>query len=113
MTTRPTAPVVAERSSSRWALLSILTAAYGAKPANFHTQQFRDYKDGQLYWVVVNGKNAMPGHAADLCLFDPEQYWKVEAASLNSQGKNTPFLGVELPGKVRYTLVGGHLVYES
>lgn len=51
-----------------------LTAAYGAKPANFHTQQFRDTKDGQIYWVVVNGKNAMPGHAADLT---EDQRWAV------------------------------------
>jgi dihydroorotase len=48
-----------------------------------------------------------------LCIFDPEQYWKVEPASLKSQGRNTPFLGMELQGKVRYTLVEGHVVYEG
>jgi len=50
---------------------------------------------------------------ADLCLFDPEQYWKVSAAMLLSQGKNTPFLGSELPGKVRHTLLKGHTVYSA
>ena len=54
-----------------------------------------------------------PGSSADLCIFDPLRYWKIEAASLASQGKNTPFLGLELPGKVRYTLVRGHTVYQS
>ena len=53
------------------------------------------------------------GAAADVCVFDPEAYWKVEAAALKSQGKNTPFLGMELQGKVRYTLVDGQLVYQS
>ncbi len=53
------------------------------------------------------------GHPADMCIFDPEQYWKVEPASLKSQGRNTPFLGLELQGKVRYTLVEGHVVYEG
>lgn len=53
------------------------------------------------------------GAVADLCLFDPEQYWKVEAGTLVSQGKNTPFLGLELPGKVRYTLVSGQIVHTS
>ncbi len=53
------------------------------------------------------------GVAADLCIFDPDQYWKVEAASLKSQGKNTPFLGMELQGKVKYTLANGILVYED
>ena len=33
--------------------------------------------------------------------------------TLKSQGKNTPFLGYELAGRVRYTLVGGNVVYES
>jgi mono/diheme cytochrome c family protein len=40
-----------------------LTAAYGGKPANLQAQQFRDYPDGKIYWVIVNGKNAMPSHA--------------------------------------------------
>ena len=50
--------------------------------------------------------------AADLCIFDPNQYWKVEPAALKSQGKNTPFLGMELQGRVKYTLVDGSIVYE-
>lgn len=53
------------------------------------------------------------GAAADVCVFDPEVYWKVEPAALKSQGKNTPFIGMELQGRVRYTLVGGQLVYQS
>ena len=53
------------------------------------------------------------GSAADVCVFDPEAYWKVEAAALKSQGKNTPFLGLELQGKVRYTLVDGQVVYQA
>ncbi|MGH8750216.1 MAG: dihydroorotase [Burkholderiales bacterium] len=53
------------------------------------------------------------GHAADVCIFDPGQQVKIDAIMLKSQGKNSPFLGYELPGKVRYTLVEGHLVYET
>ncbi len=53
------------------------------------------------------------GAAADLCIFDPDQYWKVEAMSLKSQGKNTPFLGMELQGRVKYTLADGVVVYED
>lgn len=50
---------------------------------------------------------------ADLCLLDPAQEWKVEANALQSQGKNTPFFGMHLRGKVRYTLVNGQLVYQA
>jgi dihydroorotase len=53
-----------------------------------------------------------PGSMADLCLFDPERYWKVDAQSLRSMGKNTPFFGMELRGRVCHTLVEGKLVYE-
>jgi dihydroorotase len=53
------------------------------------------------------------GAVADICIFDPECYWKVEASALKSQGKNTPFLGMELQGKVRYTLVNGRIVYQA
>lgn len=53
------------------------------------------------------------GASADVCIFDAKRYWKVEPASLVSQGKNTPFNGLELPGKVRYTLVGGKIAYRG
>jgi len=46
--------------------LGSLTSAYGGKPANLQSQQFRDYSDGKIYWAIVNGKNAMPAHAAYL-----------------------------------------------
>jgi dihydroorotase len=53
------------------------------------------------------------GRPADVCIFDPEHHWKVEPRQLRSQGKNTPFLGLEVPGKVRYTLVSGQVVFEA
>lgn len=61
---------------------------------------------------VANGHLA-PGQAADLCIFDPEVWWRVEHRALKSQGKNTPFLGFEVRGKVCYTLVDGHVVHEN
>jgi dihydroorotase len=53
----------------------------------------------------------VPGAAADICLFDPDKPWIVQAAALVSQGKNTPFLGLELVGRVARTLVGGRTVF--
>ena len=54
-----------------------------------------------------------PGAAADICLFDPRRAWVVEAARLASQGKNTPFAGLELVGRVARTIVGGRTVYAA
>ena len=53
------------------------------------------------------------GAHADLCVFDPQAVWKVEPAALKSQGKNTPFNGYEMQGRVRYTLLDGQLVFQS
>lgn len=53
------------------------------------------------------------GRAADVCIFDPAATVRISADGLRSQGKNTPFLGYELPGKVRWTLVNGTVVYRS
>ena len=53
------------------------------------------------------------GAHADLCVFDPQAAWKVEPAALKSQGKNTPFNGYEMQGRVRYTLLDGQLVFAS
>lgn len=52
------------------------------------------------------------GQVADLCLFDPKVSWKVSSENLASQGKHTPFLGYELDGKVKMTIVSGQVVFE-
>ena len=52
------------------------------------------------------------GSVADVCIFDPATRWKVEAGSLASQGKHTPFLGYDLPGRVHTTIVSGHVGFE-
>jgi dihydroorotase len=53
-----------------------------------------------------------PGASADLVLFDPDARWTVNAGALASQGKHTPFLGYELAGQVRTTIVGGRVAYQ-
>jgi dihydroorotase len=53
------------------------------------------------------------GREADLCVFDADARVRITPEFLKSQGKNTPFIGHELPGRVRYTLVGGEIVYQA
>jgi dihydroorotase len=53
------------------------------------------------------------GAPADICVFDPAAKFTVSRERLKSQGKNTPFLGRELAGEVRYTLIDGHLAYAA
>ena len=52
------------------------------------------------------------GGVADLCVLDPSAGWTVQAKALVSQGKHTPFSSYELPGRVRWTLVGGQVAFD-
>jgi dihydroorotase len=53
------------------------------------------------------------GMNADITIFDPEASWKVTPTALYSQGKNTPFLNMEVTGKVVYTLLNGQITYQN
>ncbi|MET0517416.1 MAG: dihydroorotase [Burkholderiaceae bacterium] len=57
------------------------------------------------------------GGVADVCVFDPAASWGVTPEQLSSQGKYTPFAfetsGFELPARVRYTLVAGHIAHQA
>lgn len=51
------------------------------------------------------------GKPADVVIFDPEQLVRVEKFA--SKAVNSPFLGAELYGKIRYTICDGHIVYRG
>jgi dihydroorotase len=53
------------------------------------------------------------GAPGDVAIFDPQALWRIAPETLKSQGKNTPFAGYELAGRVRYTVVAGNVVYEA
>jgi dihydroorotase len=53
------------------------------------------------------------GARADLTIFDPEAEWVVDPEVFASKGKNSPWAGCRLKGKVVLTLVGGRIVYRD
>ena len=53
------------------------------------------------------------GSDADLTIFDPNEEWVVDASKFASKGRNTPFNGRTLKGKVKYTIVAGNIVYQD
>jgi dihydroorotase len=53
------------------------------------------------------------GCDADLVIFDPDEPWTVDPDKFRSKGRNTPFKGMTLKGKVKYTIVGGKIVYSA
>lgn len=50
-----------------------------------------------------------PGAPADLVLFDPEALWTVQPEAFHSRSQNTPFGGMQLRGRAKYTLVDGKI----
>lgn len=60
----------------------------------------------------VPAGNLSIGSVADVCVFDPNACWVVNAKSLASQGKHTPFLGYELMGRVMFTIVSGRIAFK-
>ena len=66
---------------------------------------------GALGTLQASCGQLIEGGVADVCVFDPQARWSVTPAALRSQGKHTPFEGRELSGRVRCTLVGGHVAH--
>ncbi len=60
----------------------------------------------------IDAGHLSQGATADICIFDPAAHWRVEPAALQSQGKNTPYSGIEVRGRVTHTLVNGTVVHE-
>src|SRR5690606_37309315 len=54
-----------------------------------------------------------PGSPGDCVLVDAQVYWEVDPARLASRGRNNPFRGRRLQGRVTHTFVGGELVWEA
>ncbi|WP_347987234.1 dihydroorotase [Methylomonas sp. AM2-LC] len=52
-----------------------------------------------------------PGFPADVCVFDPQASWKVDEKNWKSAGRNTPYWGRTLRGRVTHTLQAGRLIY--
>jgi dihydroorotase len=50
------------------------------------------------------------GRAANLCVFDPAERWRVDAGQLASRSRNTPYHGRELVGRLRHTVYRGEAV---
>ena len=64
-----------------------------------------------LYHLEGNKGHLSAGADADLVVFDPEEKWTVK--EFKSKATNSPFIGEELYGKVKYTICGGKIAYQD
>ncbi len=60
-----------------------------------------------------HGGPILEGRRANLCVFDPEEEWTVDADAMHSRSRNTPYAGRRLRGRVRHTLLEGEPVFRN
>ncbi|WP_078121161.1 dihydroorotase [Thiosocius teredinicola] len=53
------------------------------------------------------------GTPADVCIFDMDRRWTLSAATMVSEGRNTPFDGWDFAGVITHTIFNGHVVYRA
>jgi dihydroorotase len=103
----------AEAGATGLELLLPLTLKWGAaRKLNLAQTLARITSEPARILGTSSGRLAA-GAPGDLVLFDPQAPFRVSAETLKSQGKNTPFIGHELQGRVRATIVAGNVVYEA
>lgn len=61
----------------------------------------------------INAGTLNVGDNADICIFDDNEDWQLGSESINSRGKNTPFIGWNFQGKVKHTIVNGRLLFSD
>jgi dihydroorotase len=103
----------AEPGATGLELLLPLALKWGAERKLSLARTLARVTSGPARILGVASGRIEAGAPADLVLFDPAEHWRVVPDALRSQGKNTPFLGYELAGRVRATVVAGNVVYKA
>jgi dihydroorotase len=103
----------AEAGATGLELLLPLTLKWGAARKLNLTQTLARITSEPARILGTSSGRLAPGAPGDVTIFDPQASFRVSAETLKSQGKNTPFLGLELQGRVKTTIVAGNVVYEG
>ena len=61
----------------------------------------------------INAGQLAESSTADIVIFDPDEEWTVKPEKFKSKARNTPFGGMKLKGKVKYTISRGNIVYRN
>lgn len=70
------------------------------------------YNPAQILHLTNKG-SLKPGKDADVVVIDPKESYVIDVKDFVSKGKNTPFQGKKVNGKVKVTICGGRVVYED
>jgi len=103
----------AEVGASGLELLLALSLKWATQEKLDLTQALKHITQASAQILGIAAGDLSINSDADICIFDATTYWQVSPGALKSQGKNSPFSGLELAGKVKTTLVRGIVVYQS
>ncbi|HEY6897420.1 MAG TPA: dihydroorotase [Rhodocyclaceae bacterium] len=103
----------AEPGATGLELLLPLTLKWGTEMGLSLSDTLAKITSAPAKLMGIDGGHLAVGAPADICVFDPQGEFRVSREHLKSQGKNTPFIGHMLSGRVRYTLIDGQLAYDG
>lgn len=63
--------------------------------------------------IGIDKGDIQPGKKADVVLFDPNETYRIDKNTFASKGRNTPFDGREVTGRVKLTICDGNIVYKQ
>lgn len=63
--------------------------------------------------IGLDKGDIQPGKTADIVIFDPDKTYIIDKNKFASKGRNTPFDGRKVTGRVKATVVDGNVVYEA
>lgn len=91
-----------------------------ALPLLLKLVESRKLKLGEMVRLLTSGPATVlnlkkgslkKGWPADLCIFDPKSPVTIDSSKFHSKGRNTPFEGFRLNGKILYTIVEGRKIF--
>jgi dihydroorotase len=63
--------------------------------------------------IGIDKGDIQPGKAADIMIFDPTETYRIDKNTFASKGRNTPFDGRTVTGRVKCTICDGRVVYSE
>ena len=70
------------------------------------------YNPANILHLAHKGRLVL-GSDADVVIFDPDESWVIDPEQFASKGRNTPFAGQTVKGRVKYTIAGGRVIYKE
>lgn len=91
--------------------LTITILVEGGYLTPYQMAERMSYRPAQI--LGIDRGSLAPGRPGDVTVIDPNAEYVIDPEAFLSMGRNTPFAGRKVRGKVMYTIVDGEIVYEE